>query len=70
MKKVKAVPGLAKRHLIENPPVFFNFSPSATYPSGKGALCKSVIQRFESACRLHPYKNEARPVIPGGLFRS
>lgn len=24
----------------------------AAYPSGKGAVCKTVIQRFKSACRL------------------
>jgi hypothetical protein len=53
MKKVPALPELEGFDLIEFPRLFFNFSSAATYPSGKGELCKSFIQRFESACRLH-----------------
>ena len=29
------------------------FFPVARYPSGKGAVCKTVIRRFESAPRLN-----------------
>src|SRR5215217_3095510 len=41
----------------------YHSPPSATYPSGKGELCKSFIQRFESACRLQT-ERESRKRLP------
>ena len=36
----------------------------ATYPSGKGEVCKTFIQRFESARRLHfPSKEKLKTEI-------
>src|SRR4051812_33471766 len=53
------------REMIDFPPAFFNFRLAATYPSGKGELCKSFIQRFESACRLHFSHSEIVSGAPG-----
>src|SRR5690606_8693756 len=49
--------------VIDFPAFFCNFGPAATYPSGKGELCKSFIQRFESACRLH-FRAGPIPIAP------
>lgn len=38
------------------------------YPSGKGALCKSVIQRFESAHHLHFSQSDAGTPCPISIF--
>ena len=42
-----------KRRLKEH-----NAGKTAPYPSGKGEVCKTFMQRFESARRLKRIKNE------------
>ena len=43
---------LLPKQNVEGSNPFSRFFPKATYPSGKGAVCKTVIRQFESARRL------------------